>query len=145
MVELTHPWIKGDLKIAVDVLAAIKDDALRCYPSESCGYLRGPVGRPHLINEILVEKNEADKYHQLDPKRFPRDSTTYFKMNELRAARLFESSSAEGRPIQSDLPLTLRGGRIFFRRRCTHIFTRRRFDVARCVYRDKCICPRRKT
>ena len=44
--------------------------------------------------------NEADKYHALDPEHFPRTSRTYFKINELRAARAFEAGEKGGRPIK---------------------------------------------
>ncbi|MBW2162131.1 MAG: Mov34/MPN/PAD-1 family protein [Deltaproteobacteria bacterium] len=36
----------------------------------------------------------------LDPVTFPRTSNTYFKINELRAARTFEQGQNEGRPVK---------------------------------------------
>jgi proteasome lid subunit RPN8/RPN11 len=58
------------------------------------------VGEPILADEAIREVNEADKYHALDPERFPRTSRTYFKIHELRAAKAFERGEASGRPIK---------------------------------------------
>ncbi len=48
----------------------------------------------------MREENEADKYHKLDPETFPRTSRTYFKINELRAAKAFDAGEKNGRPIK---------------------------------------------
>lgn len=95
-----RPWIRGDLVIPRAVLEEIEAHARECYPSESCGFVRGPRDDWALLDEALPEKNEADKYHALDPERFPRTSKTYFKINELRAARAFDAGDVEGRPIK---------------------------------------------
>ena len=94
------PWISGDLEIDKSVMDAIEQHALECYPSESCGFVFGPAERPSLLDEARREENEADKYHALDPVTFPRTSKTYFKINELRAARTFEQGEREGRPVK---------------------------------------------
>lgn len=94
------PWTRGGLRIPKDVLAEIEAHARECYPSESCGFVAGPSDDARLIDEAIRETNEADKYHALDPERFPRTSRTYFKINELRAARLFEEGERAGRPIK---------------------------------------------
>jgi proteasome lid subunit RPN8/RPN11 len=60
----------------------------------------GPNADTQRLDEAHREVNEADKYHQLDPERFPRTSHTYFKINELRAARLFDSAATGGRPVK---------------------------------------------
>jgi len=93
-------WIAGDLEIDGDVMAEIEQHALECYPSESCGFVFGPADRPAVLDAIQREENEADKYHALDPVTFPRTSNTYFKINELRAARTFEKGESEGRPVK---------------------------------------------
>lgn len=95
-----HPWIRGELRIARAVLDAIEAHAREGYPSESCGFVSGPADDPALLDAAVREVNEADKYHALDPERFPRTSRTYFKINELRAARAFEAGEREGRPIK---------------------------------------------
>lgn len=94
------PWIRGDLTIPRAVLAEIEAHALECYPSESCGFVLGPASEPARLDAAVREVNEADKYHELDPERFPRTSRTYFKINELRAARAFDEGDKNGRPIK---------------------------------------------
>ena len=94
------PWIKGQLTITAEVMAAIQAHALDCYPSESCGFISGPSEDVALLDAAVRETNEADKFHKLDPETFPRTSTTYFKINELRAARAFDEGTAAGRPIK---------------------------------------------
>ncbi len=93
-------WISGQLTISTEVMAAIQAHAIECYPSESCGFVSGPVGEIGLLDASVREDNEADKYHKLDPETFPRTSTTYFKINELRAARAFDEGAASGQPIK---------------------------------------------
>ncbi|MDQ3034658.1 MAG: Mov34/MPN/PAD-1 family protein [Myxococcota bacterium] len=95
-----RPWIEGELEIRREVLDAIYAHAKEQYPSECCGFAIGPGSEPALIDEAAREVNEADKYHRLDPERFPRTSTTYFKIHELRAAKAFERGEASGRPIK---------------------------------------------
>lgn len=95
-----RPWIAGDLVVEAAALADVEAHAVECYPSESCGFLAGPSAEPRRLDQARRETNEADRYHALDPERFPRTSTTYFKMNELRAARAFEQADAAGCPIK---------------------------------------------
>jgi proteasome lid subunit RPN8/RPN11 len=96
----SFPWISGDLEIDKAVMDEIEQHALECYPSESCGFVFGPADEPARLDALQREENEADKYHALDPETFPRTSNTYFKINELRAARTFESGQDEGRPVK---------------------------------------------
>lgn len=98
--EPVRPWIRGNLRIEKDVLAEIEAHAIECYPSEACGFVLGPASDSQLLDEAAREVNEADKYHAMDPETFPRTSATYFKLNELRAARAFEGSEKSGRPIK---------------------------------------------
>jgi proteasome lid subunit RPN8/RPN11 len=95
-----HPWIRGDLRIDAEVLAEIEAHAVECYPSEACGFIVGPAAEPSRLDHAIREVNEADKYHAMDPETFPRTSKTYFKLNELRAARAFDAGEKEGRPIK---------------------------------------------
>jgi proteasome lid subunit RPN8/RPN11 len=96
----TRPWIEGNLEIAADVLAELQEHALACYPSECCGFVSGPAAQPARLDASQREENEADKYHRLDPETFPRTSRTYFKINELRAAKAFDAGDGAGRPIK---------------------------------------------
>jgi proteasome lid subunit RPN8/RPN11 len=95
-----RPWIRGDLRIHRAALEQIEQHAREGYPSESCGFVSGPARDPGLIDTPIREVNEADKYHKLDPQRFPRTSRTYFKINELRAAKAFDAGDRDGRPIK---------------------------------------------
>ncbi|MEM8608967.1 MAG: Mov34/MPN/PAD-1 family protein [Myxococcota bacterium] len=95
-----RPWIAGNLEIDRSVMDEIEAHALESYPSESCGFVFGPASNPALLDAAQREENEADKYHELDPETFPRTSNTYFKINELRAARTFDDGDAEGRPVK---------------------------------------------
>jgi [CysO sulfur-carrier protein]-S-L-cysteine hydrolase len=93
-------WIEGQLRIRADVMAALEAEAVARYPSEACGFVLGPESDPSLLDEAVTEVNEADKYHRLDPETFPRTSATYFKLNELRAAKRFAEGEATGRPVK---------------------------------------------
>jgi proteasome lid subunit RPN8/RPN11 len=94
------PWITGDLAIERAVLDEIQAHALECYPNESCGFVAGPATDPALLDASTRQDNEADKFHELDPVTFPRTSRTYFKINELKAARAFEAAERGARPIK---------------------------------------------
>lgn len=93
-------WIQGDLTIDAALMAELEAHALSTYPSECCGFVSGPASEPGLLTASVREVNEADKYHKLDPVTFPRTSRTYFKINELRAAKAFEAGDASGQPIK---------------------------------------------
>ena len=94
------PWIAGDLTITREVLAELEAHALETYPNECCGFVSGPASEPQLLDASQREVNEADKYHKLDPVTFPRTARTYFKINELRAAKAFSAGEQAGRPIK---------------------------------------------
>ena len=96
----SRPWIAGELVISSQVLAELHAHALAGYPSESCGFVSGPAADPRRLDASERQENEADKYHRLDPETFPRTSRTYFKINEMRAARAFDQGAASGRPIK---------------------------------------------
>src|SRR5262249_28116372 len=65
-----------------------------------CGLVSGPEALPELLDHSIRATNEADRYHKLDPLRFPRTSRTYFKINELWASRKFEEQAAARRPVK---------------------------------------------
>jgi [CysO sulfur-carrier protein]-S-L-cysteine hydrolase len=98
--DTNTPWIAGDLSITREVMQAIEAHALETYPSECCGFVSGPSDEPALLDAAVREVNEADKYHKLDPVTFPRTSNTYFKINELSAAKAFDHGAKTGRPIK---------------------------------------------
>jgi proteasome lid subunit RPN8/RPN11 len=94
------PWITGNLSIPKDVLESIHAHALETYPNECCGFISGPASEPRQLTAAQREVNEADKFHKLDPETFPRTARTYFKINELRAARAFDQGDKSGAPIK---------------------------------------------
>jgi proteasome lid subunit RPN8/RPN11 len=94
------PWITGSLTIPRALLEEIHAHARAEYPSECCGLIAGPRQPTGALDQALPEVNEADKYHRLDPEHFPRTSKTYFKINELRAAKAFDRGEASDRPIK---------------------------------------------
>jgi proteasome lid subunit RPN8/RPN11 len=98
--ERARPWIEGELHIPRALLEEIHRHALECYPNECCGFISGPAQDPRQLLAAQRELNEADKYHKLDPQTFPRTARTYFKINELRAARAFEQGEQSGAPIK---------------------------------------------
>jgi proteasome lid subunit RPN8/RPN11 len=98
--EPSRPWIQGDLNIPKSVLESIHAHALECYPDECCGFISGPAAEPLQLAATQREVNEADKFHKLDPQTFPRTARTYFKINELRAARAFDQGDKSGAPIK---------------------------------------------
>ncbi|MEM7607879.1 MAG: Mov34/MPN/PAD-1 family protein [Myxococcota bacterium] len=94
------PWVRHDLQLSSELLAAVESHALATYPSECCGFLRGPAADVGRVDERIPLENQADRYHTMDPETFPRTSRTYFKINEMKAARLVDESSAAGTPIK---------------------------------------------
>jgi proteasome lid subunit RPN8/RPN11 len=95
-----EPWIAGELTITRAVLDELTAHAIAAYPSECCGYVTGPAHDAKLLDGSERAENEADKYHKLDPVTFPRTSKDYFKINELKAGRVFAAGEAAGRPVK---------------------------------------------
>jgi proteasome lid subunit RPN8/RPN11 len=93
-------WIEGELQLPAAILQELHQHALECYPNECCGFISGPVAEPKQLTGSAREVNEADRFHKLDPQTFPRTARTYFKINELRAARAFEQGDKSGLPIK---------------------------------------------
>jgi proteasome lid subunit RPN8/RPN11 len=98
--EALPPWARADLRVTRAALEAAEAEAVRRYPEEGCGFMAGPANVPDLVDEARPEANEANRYHAIDPTTFPRTARTYFKINELRAARAFDQGAATGRPIK---------------------------------------------
>lgn len=93
-------WVRGGLRLPRSVLREVQAHVLAEYPSEACGYLFGPADDPAALAGAVRERNEADRYHALDPVTFPRTSRTYFKMNELRLGRAFDDREKAAEPIK---------------------------------------------
>ena len=93
-------WIQGELQLPAAILAELHAHALETYPEECCGFVSGPAAEPKRLTKAAREVNEANKIHKLDPETFPRTARTYFKINELRAARAFDQGEKSGDPIK---------------------------------------------
>ncbi len=93
-------WIRGPVRIRRSVVDAIRAHAKEAFPSECCGFASGPEGDAPLVDASDRAVNEADRYHALDPERFPRTSSTYFKINEMKAEKAFARGLAAGRPVK---------------------------------------------
>ncbi len=93
-------WIRGPIRITRSVMDGIRAHAGEAFPSECCGFASGPADDPARVDALDRAVNEADRYHALDPERFPRTSTTYFKINEMKAEKAFARGAAAGRPVK---------------------------------------------
>lgn len=93
-------WIKGPIRVKRDVMDAVRAHAKEAYPRECCGFMSGPATDASYVDAAERAVNEADRYHALDPERFPRTSKTYFKMNELKAGKAIERGAASGQPVK---------------------------------------------
>jgi len=49
-----------------------------------------------LASRAVCVDNLADKYHQLDPKEFPRTARDAFKMNEAKVGKLVAEAKQQG-------------------------------------------------
>lgn len=66
------------LEIPADLLDQVHTHAAKEYPSECCGMIFAPKNEERL-SRVRPCVNAQDKYHELDPETFPRDSkTAYF-------------------------------------------------------------------
>ena len=83
-----RPWISGGLELAADVIAEVDAHARAEYPSEACGFLSGPAAFPAVVDTCQRERNEADKYHVLDPERFDSRMTHAELATHLRRQRV---------------------------------------------------------
>lgn len=96
------PWVSGNLRITRSALSVVEAAAVAAYgrDEESCGYLRGPLADPRLVDEAMELENLANKYHQVDPEGHPRTGREYFKINALKFERAIDASAAEARPVK---------------------------------------------
>lgn len=82
-----------DLEITDPIVEAIIAHAERDYPNEACGVVLGTAQK---LVRVTPLANEQDKYHQHDPKAFPRTAKHAFRMNELERMRVLDAASEEG-------------------------------------------------
>ncbi len=85
-----------EIDLDESVRTALIEHAVRDYPAEACGLVFGPSGPSPQGLEVVPMKNEQDRYHQLDPERFPRTARDAFRINELQRARALEAGESKG-------------------------------------------------
>ncbi|MFN7130896.1 MAG: Mov34/MPN/PAD-1 family protein [Myxococcales bacterium] len=81
------------IEFAPDLLATIVQDSEKAYPHEACGLV---FGRDGAATAVFPMQNVYDRYHRLDPSRFPRDSRTAYKMDELKVMNLVDDAARRG-------------------------------------------------
>ena len=80
------------------LLDAIYAHARETYPDECCGFLMAPQGSP-AIDEVRPCVNEQNRYHALDPQRFPRTAREAYYLGGKDLRFLLESVSSQ-RPVK---------------------------------------------
>jgi len=97
-----HPWIKGDLRVARNVIERVDAEAVAAYgrEEESCGLLLGPDADALLVDEIVPMENRANKLHRLDPETYPRTGRMYFDIDPLKFERAVRAGESNGRPVK---------------------------------------------
>ena len=84
--------------LSPQVLADIYAHARATYPEECCGFLLGPHNSP-AIDEVRRCTNEQNRYHALDPQRFPRTAREAYYLGGKDLRVLLESLSSQ-RPVK---------------------------------------------
>ena len=100
--ESKHPWVKGDLVIARDVLEKVFDEARRAYAKdeESCGFLVGPRDPASALDAIVPMINRANALHALDPEAYPRTGRMYFDIDSMKFEKAIRAGEQSGRPVK---------------------------------------------
>jgi proteasome lid subunit RPN8/RPN11 len=80
------------------ILDAIYAHARETYPEECCGFLIAPQGSA-TIDEVRRCVNEQNRYHALDPERFPRTAREAYYLGGKDLRFLLDSVSGE-RPVK---------------------------------------------
>jgi [CysO sulfur-carrier protein]-S-L-cysteine hydrolase len=84
--------------LSPQVLAEIYAHARETYPEECCGFLIGPRDSA-LIDEVRRCVNEQNRYHTLDPERFPRTARIAYYLGG-RDLRFLMQSIETPRPVK---------------------------------------------
>ena len=84
--------------LSAPVLAEIYAHARETYPEECCGFLIGP--RDHTeVDEVRRCVNEQNRYHALDPERFPRTARIAYYLGG-KDLRFLMQSIETPRPVK---------------------------------------------
>ena len=84
--------------IAADVLTEIYAHAQETYPEECCGFLIGPE-QSLSIDEARRCENQQNRYHELDPKHFPRTAREAYYLGG-KDLRFLAESLDSSRPVK---------------------------------------------
>ena len=85
-------------QLSAEVLADIYNHARDTYPEECCGFLLGPQESVN-VDEVRRCVNEQNRYHDLDPERFPRTAREAYYLGGKDLRFLLESTGSE-RPVK---------------------------------------------
>lgn len=78
------------LFIEKSILEKMTTEALRCYPSEACGFLVGKMDETREALEFISCRNIQDDLHAQDPERYPRTAATAYVMDSKEQEKIFE-------------------------------------------------------
>lgn len=97
-----HPWVRGGITIARDLVERVDQEARAAFErdEESCGLLVGPAAEPLLVDAIVPMENRANKLHKLDPETYPRTGRMYFDIDPLKFERTVREGEGSGRPVK---------------------------------------------
>src|SRR5262249_25050664 len=84
--------------LSTQVLAEIYAHARETYPEECCGFLIGPRDSAG-VDEVRRCVNEQNRYHALDPERFPRTARIAYYLGG-RDLRFLMQSIETPRPVK---------------------------------------------
>src|SRR5215831_2759155 len=84
--------------LSTQVLAEIYAHARETYPEECCGFLIGPRDSAE-VDEVRRCVNEQNRYHALDPERFPRTARIAYYLGG-RDLRFLMQSLETPRPVK---------------------------------------------
>jgi proteasome lid subunit RPN8/RPN11 len=84
--------------ISQQILREIYAHARETYPEECCGFLIGPRDTAE-IDEVRLCVNQQNRYHALDPERFPRTAREAYYLGGKDLRFLVESMSS-ARPVK---------------------------------------------
>ena len=85
-------------QLTAEVLTEIFNHAQETYPEECCGFLLGPRESAQ-ADEVRRCVNEQNRYHELDPERFPRTARNAYYLGGKDLRFLLESTES-ARPVK---------------------------------------------
>lgn len=92
--------MKGTVSIPAEFLLAVRRQAEKDYPNETCGILTGPSAQTGVISGIFPCPNKQDEYHALDPVSFPRTARTAYFIDPKDLLRLQRESREKGEEMR---------------------------------------------